>query len=90
MAKPLPKYAKLEAREIIATADRLARRIGERFPGFGLSRVAATLVELAASTESEVLLLTKPNVPIRVAVAAVLIGGARPCPCRLADRSGPP
>jgi hypothetical protein len=76
MAKPLPNFAKLDAGEIIATADQLARRIDERFHGFGLSRVATTLVELAGSTEAEVLLLTKPNVPIRIAAAAVLIAGA--------------
>jgi hypothetical protein len=76
MAKPLPHFARLDAGEIIATAEKLARRIDERFHAFGLSKVAATLVELARSTEQEVLVLDRPNIPIRIGVAAVLVGGA--------------
>ncbi len=76
MPKALPNFARLDPREIIATAERLASRIGDRFPGSGLSKVAATLVELAGNTESEALLLDKPNMPIRVAVGAVLVAGA--------------
>lgn len=44
MAKPTPDYAKLNAGEIIATAERLQRRIAERFPGFGLAKVGDRLV----------------------------------------------
>jgi hypothetical protein len=76
MAKPLPHFARLDAGEIIKTAEQLARRIDERFHRSGLSKVAATLVELARSTEQEVLVLDQPNIPIRVGVAAVLVAGA--------------
>ena len=75
MAKPLPHFARLDAGEIITTADRLARRIDERFHGSGLSSVAATLVELGRSTAQEVLVLDKPNIPIRIGVGAVLVAG---------------
>ena len=75
MAKPVPHFARLDAGEIIATADRLARRIDERFPGSGLASVAATLVEIGRSTAQEVLVLDKPNVPIRIGVGAVLFAG---------------
>ena len=76
MAKPSPDYARLDAGEIIATAERLARRVAERFPGFGLAKVAERLVEIARRTEGEALRLATPNVPIRIAVGAVLLVGA--------------
>jgi len=75
MAKPLPHFARLDASEIITTADRLALRIDERFHGSGLARVAATLVELGRGTAQEVLVLDKPNIPIRIGVGAVLVAG---------------
>ena len=75
MTTPLPHFARLDAGEIIATADRLARRVDERFRGSGLSGVAATLVDLGRSTEQEVLVLDEPNIPIRIGVGAVLVAG---------------
>jgi hypothetical protein len=75
MAKPPPDYARLDAGEIIATAERQARRIAERFPGSGLAKVAARLVEVARRSEQEAAELLLPNVPVRVAVAIVLLAG---------------
>lgn len=57
------------------TAERLARRIGERFPGSGLSKVAAELVALADRSEADAALLVEPNRAIRALVAAVLVAG---------------
>jgi hypothetical protein len=76
MAKPAPDYAKLDAGEIIATTERLARRIAERFAGSGLAKVAERLVEIARRTEGEALRLSTPNIAIRVAVGVVLLAGA--------------
>jgi hypothetical protein len=75
MAKPTPDYAKLDAGEIIATTERLARRIAERFPGSGLAKVAARLVEVARSAEREAAELQLPNIPVRVGVGLVFVAG---------------
>jgi hypothetical protein len=75
MAKPTPDYARLDAGEIIVTTERLARRIAERFPGSGLAKVAARLVEVAERADIEARQLQLPNVPVRIGVAAVLFAG---------------
>ena len=68
MAKPTADYARLDAGEIIATAERLARRIAERFPGSGLPRLRRALVEIGRRTQKAKFCdLDKPNVPIRIA-----------------------
>ncbi len=41
-------YRSLQAERIVETAGRLALRVGERFPGAGLSRVAKELEELCS------------------------------------------
>ena len=76
MVQPTPDYATLSAAEIIATSERLARRISERFPDFGLAKVATRLVEVARHTEAEALQLATPNIPIRIAVGLVILSGA--------------
>ena len=76
MVQPTPDYATLSAAEIIATSERLARRISERFPDFGLAKVATRLVEVARHTEAEALQLATPNIPIRIAVDLVILSGA--------------
>lgn len=69
-------YTRLDAAKIVETADRLARRIEERFPGSGLSKVATELLTVAGQSEADAALLAQPNEPIRVSVAAVLAAGA--------------
>jgi hypothetical protein len=59
----------------VETAERLARRIDERFPGSSLAQVAAELVALASKSEADAALLAQPNRPIRIAVGAVLTAG---------------
>ena len=44
-------YRTLDPARIIATAERLETRIGERFPDSGLRRVARELVSLAGKAE---------------------------------------
>jgi hypothetical protein len=76
MVQPIPDYATLNAAEIISTAERLTRRISERFPDFGLAKVATRLVEVARHTEAEARRLATPNIPIRIAVGLVILSGA--------------
>lgn len=65
-------YRALDAEHIVATVRALEQRIRERFPGSGLSRVAGELVDVAQRTVARVTELTRPNVPIRVAVGALV------------------
>jgi hypothetical protein len=64
----------LESRYILETIQRLERRISERFPDSGLSRVGARLVELAATTEAEIERIRKPFWLARVGAGAGILG----------------
>lgn len=68
-------FRELDAGEIVKTLDRLQRRIGERFPDSGLSKVAADLAAHARSTDREAARIAEPNLLLRVAGAiAILVG----------------
>jgi hypothetical protein len=62
----------LDADKIIATIERLKRRIDERFPGAGLAGVAGDLLAVARDTEAKAALLARPNRLIQSAVALVI------------------
>ncbi|MFA5941543.1 MAG: hypothetical protein WC809_19515 [Sinimarinibacterium sp.] len=64
-------YLQLDPERIGATAERLSRRISERFPDSGLAAVSAELCVLARQTRQQALQLARPNWPLRV----VLWGG---------------
>ena len=70
------RYTQLEADKIVETAAQLARRVEERFPGSGLSRVAAEVAVVAGETHANAVLLARPNRVIRALVAAVGLLGA--------------
>jgi hypothetical protein len=53
-------YTSLDPDKILATTETLARRISERFPGTGLEKVGAELIELARHTDREARALDKP------------------------------
>lgn len=57
---------KLDADHILATSQRLERRVGERFPGYGLARVSGQLTELASRAKATTLWIREPNVKLRV------------------------
>lgn len=63
---------RLELTHIHATLERLERRIAERFPGSGLSRVAGELEAIAEGTEQVLENARSPNWPIRIAVGLAL------------------
>ncbi len=69
-------YRTLKPDCVIATIDALARRIGERFPGSGLERVAQELCEAARSCASEAERLRRPVIAIRLSVYSVWALGA--------------
>ena len=66
-------YRQLDSHQIMATARRLAQRIGERFPDSGLSRVSLELCGLSEASQRRVEQLRRPDMRIRVAVAAGLL-----------------
>ena len=61
-------YRRLAPAEIIRTARQLERRVSERFPDSGLSRVCGEIVRAAGEADAVADSLAKPNYPIRTAV----------------------
>ena len=62
----MPDYRQLKPDRIVQTTERLAARIGERFPEASLYRVARELVDVARVTEAHVDELRQPMIWIRV------------------------
>ena len=69
------RYTELDAQRIVATAERLAQRIAERFPGAGLAAVAAELLAVARTTNNHAIELGRPNRLIDALVAAIVVIG---------------
>lgn len=67
-------YSELKPERIIETIGALERRIGERFPDSGLSKVAAELKRLANETEETSRRLQRPIWPLRIGAALGVIG----------------
>jgi len=65
-------YRHLDGTHIVETLRRLERRIGERFPGSGLSRVSADLLAAATESLARVAILRRPNLPLRVGSWALI------------------
>jgi hypothetical protein len=60
MPDPVQTYSELHPAPVSSTISVLARRIHERFPGSGLSKVAAELVTVAAQNQSVIETLRRP------------------------------
>lgn len=69
-------YRTLDPDRIIATLVTLHERITARFPGSGLARVCAELVEVARETEANINRTSRPNVWLRLGSFALLVVGA--------------
>ena len=66
-------YLTLDAAEIVATIERLRRRIEERFPGSGLGRVCGQLLDTARLGTERAAAIARPIRSIRIATAALAI-----------------
>ena len=66
-------YRALDPSAILATCQILSRRITERFPGSGLSRVSQELFHLAEESAAHVEALRRPHWPTRVGVILGLL-----------------
>ncbi|MCX7287841.1 MAG: hypothetical protein NTW20_09855 [Rhodobacterales bacterium] len=70
-------FRTLDPALILATAERLERRVADRFPDRGLARVATEVVALTREADADVKALIPPIWGLRALVAAaVLAGGA--------------
>lgn len=69
-------FRSLDPARILATAERLDRRVRERFPDRGLALVAAEVVALARTVTAEVAILAPPIWWLRGLVAFVVLVGA--------------
>lgn len=69
-------YQALDSTKIVETLRRLEARISERFPQSGLSKVGAELGAAAARAAAHAARVMKPNLLLRTAVAALILGGA--------------
>jgi hypothetical protein len=65
-------YRQLRAEEIVSTLERLNARIGERFPGSGLSRVAGQVLAVARENAAQVQALKRSNPWFRGAIWVLL------------------
>jgi len=68
-------YRSLDPVKIIATLERLERRIGERFPGAGLERVCAELTQVARESTARAEQLSRPNLVIRLMSGVIIAAG---------------
>jgi hypothetical protein len=59
-------YRTLRADKIIETAERLRRRISERFPDAGLAQVAGDLCDVAEEVRERCRAIRRPHIPLRV------------------------
>jgi len=73
---PAPIYRTLKPEKIIETQRHLRERIVKRFPGSGLSGVAAELQTVAEEAAVRAERIRRPNKSLRFAVAALLLGAA--------------
>jgi len=67
-------YAELSGEHIQVTIEKLERRISERFPGSGLSRVSADLGRLAAAAAADIARLQRPLWLPRIGAALGILG----------------
>ena len=67
-------YRSLNSAQILATLEKLAHRIEERFPRSGLSAVARELEALGRFCARETEELGKPHWPIRAAASILILG----------------
>jgi hypothetical protein len=70
------QYRSLDPVRIIATAEQLERRVGERFPDSGLRKVAGELVSLARDSADAAERLERPIWWLRSLVGLIVLAGA--------------
>src|SRR6266404_3546417 len=65
-------YRQLDPERIVATVERLHRRVNERFPGSGLSRVSEELLAVARQAKERALSVARPLMLLRIGLGVVV------------------
>jgi hypothetical protein len=68
-------YRTLDADKIESTIEKLQKRIEERFPGRGLSKLCAELLTIAREDRQSLSWVARPNLWVRAGVAAAIALG---------------
>ena len=68
-------YRALDSTLIIATLEQLERRVSERFPHAGLTKVCHELTEIARENDARVQMLARPNYGLRALSSLVVVVG---------------
>ena len=68
-------YRSLDSAMIVATLEKLERRVAERFPNAGLAKVCAELTQIARENDTRAQMLVRPNYVLRILSAAVMLAG---------------
>ncbi|MDX2258919.1 MAG: hypothetical protein NW205_08385 [Hyphomicrobiaceae bacterium] len=68
-------YRTLDPAALIKTLETLERRIGERFPGSGLAKVCAELVDVARQSRGKVEAARRPNLALRFGIWTFVVLG---------------
>lgn len=68
-------YRSLDSTRIIATLELLERRVTERFPNAGLTKVCGELTQIARETDERARMLARPSYGLRALSALILAGG---------------
>jgi hypothetical protein len=71
MEQTVAKYRRLDPDQIIQTVQTLHARIEERFPGSGLGKVVAELLQVAGETVARTAWIQRPNIPLRATAWAL-------------------
>ncbi len=66
-------YRSLDSQKILGTIETLNRRIAERFPGSGLSRVCEELLTIAGESQRRIDWIGKPQTFLRFIAGAVVV-----------------
>lgn len=65
-------YKSLDPDKIVATVELLQNRINERFPGFGIGKVCAQLLEISKLSKKRSLWIGKPILGLRAGIVFLL------------------
>lgn len=66
-------YRSLDPEKIVVTVEQLHRRIGERFPGSGLSAVCGELLNVARESQERAAGLAEPQRALRAAIGILVV-----------------
>ena len=68
-------YLTIRPDKLVDTASRLSARVHARFPESGLLSVADELLDVARESQERCRWIARPNVPLRIGVGLLLVGG---------------